>query len=154
MAGKFTFNKGFKMFRLILLGFIISIFGNHFAFGQNQKSSTSGFVIPVGTLMPYAGTTAPSGWVLAGGQEYSTTGTYAKLYAVIGLTYCTNDHGGGGACAGSIFRLPDLRGRAISGKDNMNGIAANRITSAKTIDGTVLGKAGGGQNVAGHYQRL
>jgi len=146
MDGKSIFNKGFKMFKLILLGFITCIFGNHYAFGQNQKASTQGATIPAGVMMPYAGTTAPLGWVFAAGQEYNTTGTYAKLFAAIGTTYCTNDHGAGGTCTAGVFRLPDLRGRFVGGKDNMNGIAANRVTVAKTLDGTILGKAGGNQS--------
>jgi microcystin-dependent protein len=122
---------------------------------QNQKASDKasemGMIIPSGTIMPYAGATAPAGWVFAAGQEYNTTGTYAKLFAAIGSAYCTNDHGAGGSCTTGVFRLPDLRGRFVGGRDNMNGIAANRITAAKTLDGTILGKAGGSQNVAGHY---
>jgi len=122
---------------------------------QNQKASDkaseTGMIIPAGTIMPYAGSTAPAGWVFAAGQEYNTTGTYAKLYAAIGTTYCTNDHGAGGTCTTGVFRVPDMRGRFVGGKDNMNGIAANRITSAKTLDATILGKAGGSQNIAGHY---
>jgi microcystin-dependent protein len=117
------------------------------AYGQNQKASdqgaTTGTVIPAGTVMAFAGSTAPSGWVLSYGQELSQT-TYAKLFAAIGSTYCTADHGGG--CTGGFFRVPDLRGRTLAGKDNMGGTAANRLTSAVSLDGTVLGKAGGSQN--------
>jgi microcystin-dependent protein len=125
---------------------------------QNQKASDKasemGMIIPSGTIMPYAGATAPAGWVFAAGQEYNTTGTYAKLFAAIGSAYCTNDHGGGGACTTGVFRLPDMRGRFVAGRDNMNSIAANRITAAKTLDGTILGKAGGSQNIAGHYHGM
>lgn len=118
------------------------------ASAQNQKASTqasaSGSFIPAGVIMPYAGTTAPSGWVLAYGQEVSqTSATYKNLYSAINTTYCTTEHGG--TCTGGNFRLPDLRGRSIHGKDNMGGTAASRITTAATIDGTVLGKSGGAQ---------
>ena len=42
--------------------------------------------------------------------------------------------------------MPDLRGRAIAGKDNMGGTAANRITTGGSgIDGSSLGAAGGSQ---------
>jgi microcystin-dependent protein len=126
---------------IALLGTIAVI-----AYGQNQKASdqgaASGTAIPSGTVMPFAGSSAPSGWVLSYGQELSST-TYAKLYAVLGATYCTADHGGG--CTGGFFRVPDLRGRVLAGKDNMGGTAASRITVGSTIDGTVLGKAGGAQ---------
>lgn len=129
---------------IALLGTIAVI-----AYGQNQKASdqgaASGTAIPSGTVMPFAGSSAPSGWVLSYGQELSQT-TYAKLYAVLGATYCTADHGGG--CTGGFFRVPDLRGRVLAGKDNMGGTAASRITVGSTIDGTVLGKAGGAQTQA------
>lgn len=124
--------------------------------GQTQKASDKGSelgsIIPVGVMLPYAGITAPTGWVFAYGQQVSQTGTYAKLYAAISTTYCTADHGG--TCTGGNFRLPDLRGRVVGGKDNMGGSSASRITSAKTIDGTVLGKTGGVQNIPGHYHGM
>lgn len=42
--------------------------------------------------------------------------------------------------------LPDLRGRAVIGKDDMGGTSANRITAAGCgIDGDVLGNSGGAQ---------
>jgi len=135
------------LFGVLLLAFGIGI-GPLMAQNQkaSDKASEAGMIIPAGTIMPYAGSTAPAGWVFAAGQEYNTTGTYAKLYAAIGTTYCTNDHGAGGTCTTGVFRVPDMRGRFVGGKDNMNGIAANRITAAKTLDASILGKAGGNQN--------
>jgi microcystin-dependent protein len=93
--------------------------------------------IPIGFVGDFAGSSAPSGWLLCYGQQVSTT-TYAALYAVLGTTY--------GSGAGT-FGIPDLRGRATFGQDNMGGSAANRITVAGgNFDGTVLGGIGGGQN--------
>jgi microcystin-dependent protein len=109
-------------------------------------------LVPTGTVLPYAGSTAPTGWVFAYGQEVSQTGTYANLYSVISNAYCTAEHGG--TCTSGNFRLPDMRGRSPFGKDNMGGTAANRITSAKTIDGTTLGKTGGNQNLPSHYHGI
>jgi microcystin-dependent protein len=63
------------------------------------------------------------------------------LFATVSTTYGVGD-------GSTTFNLPDLRGRAIFGKDNMGGSAANRITSAGSgVDGTVLGASGGTQNV-------
>lgn len=42
---------------------------------------------PIGTVVPFLGTTIPSGWLLCDGTQYSTTGTYKDLYNVIGTTY-------------------------------------------------------------------
>ena len=64
--------------------------------------------VPSGVIMPYAGATAPTGYLLCNGAAVSLT-TYAALYAVIGHTYAA-DPGGGN------FTLPDLRGRIPVGK--------------------------------------
>lgn len=45
---------------------------------------------PVGALMPFAGNTAPSGWLKCDGSAVSRT-TYANLFAVIGTTYGAGD---------------------------------------------------------------
>jgi microcystin-dependent protein len=96
--------------------------------------------IPVGTISPYGGVSAPANWLLCDGSVISTT-TYAALFAVISTTYNT-----GGEPAGT-FRLPDLRGRSVSGLDNMGGTAQNRITNAGSgVVGTTLGAAGGVDN--------
>lgn len=91
---------------------------------------------PAGTVNPYAGSTAPTGWLLCAGQAVSRT-TYADLFSAISTTYGSGD-------GSTTFNLPDLRGRTIAGVDNMGGSAANRITSGGSgITGTTLGAAGG-----------
>jgi len=128
----------------ILVFISIFIFVPKFLIGQDQKASDvgalSGELMPVGSVISYAGSSAPNGWLLAYGQEISQT-TYSNLYAVIGITYCTAFHGSGGGCSVGNFRLPDLRGRLVSGKDNMGGVQANRISSS--MNGTTLGISGG-----------
>ena len=89
-----------------------------------------------GMLMPYAGATAPTGWLLCYGQAISRT-TYADLFAVVGTTYGNGD-------GSTTFNLPDLRGRVVAGKDNMGGSSANRLTSA--LNGDSLGAAGGAES--------
>jgi microcystin-dependent protein len=92
-----------------------------------------------GTVLPFAGSSAPDGWLLCHGQAVSRT-TYAVLFAVIGTTYGTGD-------GSTTFNLPDLRGRVIAGKDNMGGTAASRLTNSGTgnpgINGSTLGATGG-----------
>jgi hypothetical protein len=63
---------------------------------------------PVGSIMPYAGSAAPAGWLLCNGGEYSIT-TYDPLYSVIGSTYNTST--GLSAPASGYFRVPNLLGR-------------------------------------------
>ncbi|QPB08631.1 tail protein [Burkholderia phage Mica] len=93
-----------------------------------------------GTILDFAGTTAPTGWLMCFGQAVNTA-DYPNLYAAIGTTYNV-----GGEAAGT-FRLPDARGRSTIGKDDMGGTAANRITTAggHGIAGTTLGSSGGTQ---------
>lgn len=89
---------------------------------------------PTGVILPFAGTTAPTDFLLCYGQSISTS-TYADLFAVIGYTY-------GGS--GSLFNLPDLRGRVVAGQDDMGGSSANRLTSP--LNGDTLGGAGGSES--------
>lgn len=93
---------------------------------------------PVGALMPFAGASAPAGWLLCGGQAVSRT-TYSALFAVVGTTYGAGD-------GSTTFNVPDLRGRVLAGKDDMGGTAASRLTAGGSgITGTTLGAAGGSQ---------
>lgn len=68
---------------------------------------------PVGSILPYGGTTAPNGWLLCRGQAVSRV-TYSELFAVIGTTYGIGDNS-------TTFNVPDLReattkGAGLSGK--------------------------------------
>lgn len=87
--------------------------------------------------LPWAGATAPSGWLLCYGQSLLRT-SYAALFAAIGTAY--------GAVDGTHFSLPDMRGRVPAGKDDMGGSAAGRLTSTTmTPDGVTLAAVGGAQ---------
>jgi microcystin-dependent protein len=88
--------------------------------------------------MPYAGSTAPTDWLLCYGQAISRT-TYADLFAVVSTTYGAGD-------GSTTFNLPDLRGRVVAGEDDMGGTSANRLTNQSGgVDGDVLGAAGGSE---------
>jgi microcystin-dependent protein len=73
----------------------------------------TGFVMPVGTILPYGGTTAPTGWLLCNGTAYGRTGTYADLFSVIGTAF--------GAPDANNFNVPDLRGQFLRGVNNASG---------------------------------
>jgi microcystin-dependent protein len=120
-----------------------TIGGNLSVTGTMTNNGYVGGLVPPGSLMPYAGAAAPTGWLLTYGQEVSRT-TYAGLYAVIGTTYGTGN-------GSTTFNVPDLRGRAPFGKDDMGGTAASRITNAVSgLVATTLGSTGGNQNVQSH----
>lgn len=89
-----------------------------------------------GTILPYGGSSAPSGFLFCFGQAVSRS-TYADLFAVIGTTFGAGD-------GSTTFNIPDLRGRIPAGQDDMGGTAANRLTGQPGgVDGDMLGAAGG-----------
>ena len=61
--------------------------------GGNVVGLTPGFIAP------FAGSTAPAGWLVCDGSAVSRT-TYAKLFAVIGTTYGSGD-------GNTTFNLPN-----------------------------------------------
>lgn len=91
-----------------------------------------------GMIIPFAGSSAPTGFLLCGGQAVSRN-TYATLFGIIGTTYGVGD-------GSSTFNLPDLQGRVIAGKDDMSGSSANRLTDqAGGLNGDTLGDTGGSE---------
>jgi len=95
-------------------------------------------IVPSGALMPYAGTSAPTGFLLCDGSAVSRT-TYATLFSAISTTYGSGD-------GSSTFNLPDLRGRVVAGQDDMGGASANRLTDQTGgLNGDTLGDTGGSE---------
>ena len=95
-------------------------------------------VLPAGIIFDTAATVAPTGWLFCDGSAVSRT-TYAALFAAIGTTY-------GAGNGTTTFNLPDSRGRTRAGKDDMGGVAANRLTAVGSgITGTTLGANGGSE---------
>jgi microcystin-dependent protein len=90
--------------------------------------------VPIGVIMPFAGTVVPNGYLLCDGSEVSI-GAYSQLFAVIGYTYKPV-----GLLGNNSFALPDLRGRFPLGRDNMD----NGLTIPSQSDPSILLDAGGG----------
>lgn len=86
---------------------------------------------PVGSMLDFAGSSAPSGWLVCNGSVISQT-TYASLYAVIGSTWNTGGEGAGN------FRLPDFRRRVAVGSGG----------SGTGTLGNSVGDTGGAETVA------
>ena len=76
-------------------------------------------MVPSGTVLYFAGRTAPAGWLKANGAAVSRT-AYAALFAAIGTTYGAGD-------GRTTFNLPDLRGEFIRGWDDGRGVDAGRV---------------------------
>lgn len=66
--------------------------------------------LPVGTIIPYAGSTIPSNYMKCEGQELSRI-EYDILFSAIGTTYGVGD-------GSTTFNLPNLKGRVITGIDS------------------------------------
>lgn len=95
--------------------------------------------VPVGAMMPFAGTVPPSGWLLCNGDEVDRF-TFPDLFSVVGETYGAGD-------GVTTFNLPDTTGRVLAGKED----SATRLTvGVSGIDSTLLGFAGGDENTEQH----
>lgn len=103
---------------------------------------------PVGAILPYGGSAAPSGWLLCDGSAVNRV-TYMGLFDIIGTAYGAGD-------GSTTFNLPDGRDRAFFGDGttlNRGGTGgAATIDIAHTHDVTLPGKevqSGLGQFVTG-----
>lgn len=60
--------------------------------------------MPIGSIVMWAGSTAPDGWLLCNGTPYSTSGEFKNLFNVIRMTY-------GGNKGSGTFNVPNLQSR-------------------------------------------
>lgn len=106
--------------------------------------------VPVGTILPYAGATPPSGYLLCDGSEILKN-RYSDLFDIIGSNYVPIGYTWkAGSDFALYFKLPDLRGRFPLGADNMsNGlqISSNSQSAgggtANVVTGTAAATVGG-----------
>lgn len=66
-------------------------------------------LLPTGSVIPFGGDSAPTGWLIADGAEVSRS-TYSDLFAVVGTKF-------GAGNGTTTFNVPNLKGRVIAGKD-------------------------------------
>lgn len=84
-----------------------------------DELKSSYWYVPVGLISPFGGSYAnrpPSGWLFCDGAAYSTSGSYANLFGVIGSQY--NTAGGNSDPGAGFFRVPDLRARVPMGQSS------------------------------------
>lgn len=137
---------------------------------ESGKTFTVGGVsivaMPVGMMVPYVATTAPSGWVRgngrtignasSGGTERANADT-ADLFSLLWSAYSNSilaieDSAGAASTRGADaatdyaadkrLPLPDMRGRGFFGLDDMGASAASRLGTVIT-DETTNGASGG-----------
>ncbi|QIN96920.1 tail collar domain containing protein [Synechococcus phage S-H34] len=80
--------------------------------------SSLGIGNPPGTVITFAGSTAPTGYLACSGQQVDRV-TYADLFAAVGTVFGVGD-------GTTTFNLPDLRGEFVRGWDNGRGIDSGR----------------------------
>lgn len=76
----------------------------------NSPSFNSGGLAPVGSIMQFAGSSAPTGWLLCDGAAVGRV-TYAALFGVVSTTYGVGDNS-------TTFNLPNLKGKVVVGLDS------------------------------------
>ena len=95
-------------------------------------------LMPTGTVLPFAGINAPTGYLFCDGDAISRS-TYSDLFGIIQTTYGVGDNS-------TTFNIPDLRGRVIAGQDDMGGTSADRLTGLSGgVNGDNLGATGGSE---------
>ncbi len=81
---------------------------------------------PTGSVLPYAGASAPTGWLLCNGSAVSRE-TYASLFAIISTTFGVGN-------GSTTFNIPNLAGRVPIGVGT--GTDANSAEDTFTLGGT------------------
>ncbi len=83
---------------------------------------------PIGTISAFGGTQAPTGWAMCNGASVAMSGTYEKLYAVIGKSFGATGPSGQEP---THFNLPDLQGvflRGVDGSSNRDPDKNSRVS--------------------------
>jgi microcystin-dependent protein len=78
--------------------------------GNGDISLAGGETLKVGTILPFSGSTLPTGYLFCDGSAISRT-TYAGLFDVIGTTFGAGD-------GSTTFNLPNLKGKVPVGLDS------------------------------------
>ena len=90
--------------------------------------AAGGGLVPPGTIVPYGGATAPTGYLLCNDAAISRS-TYSVLFAIISTAFGTGD-------GSTTFNVPDLRDRLPLGKGTNNG-TVGAITAAASASAVV-----------------
>jgi microcystin-dependent protein len=96
--------------------------------GPQGDQGSPGIGIVTGSIVAFAGSVAPSGWLVCNGSAVSRT-TFADLFTTIGTRWGIGD-------GTTTFNLPDLRGRFLHGGPGPDARSAGPGNRAST--GTVV----------------
>tara|TARA_B100000085_G_C18450211_1_gene474534 strand:+ start:204 stop:770 length:567 start_codon:yes stop_codon:yes gene_type:complete len=105
---------------------------------MNNSSTISTSAIPngsgvsIGSIVPFGGTAAPTGFLACDGSAISRT-TYADLFSAISTTWGTGD-------GSSTFNIPDLRNEFVRGSSS--NLSVGNAQSQSEYDRTVRFRQG------------
>lgn len=127
-----------------------SLDGTKVGTGINASNVTTGTLpssviptistVPVGTIVAFAGSTIPAGWLLCDGNTISRT-TNSALFSAIGVNW-------GGGDGSTTFHLPDLRGRFLRGRSGTSGNDPDSLSRTALYPGAGVSD----KNKVGSYQ--
>lgn len=101
--------------------------------GTSLNAAAIANPLPVGGVMQYAGTSAPTGWFICNGAAVSRT-TYADLFAVIGTLFGVGD-------GSTTFNIPDARGRVAVGVGSGSGLTTRALAATGGEENHLLSSA-------------
>lgn len=96
----------------------------------NITCQGGGVVVPIGTILDFAGVISPQHYLLCNGQAVSRT-TYAELFAIIGTSWGAGD-------GSTTFNVPNLQGRTTIGAGTNDGTSYNVANRAGSKDAIVV----------------
>lgn len=97
-----------------------------------DDNSAGGYpLVPVGTVVAFAGSSAPEGWLLCDGSAVSRT-TYANLWATLSTTYGSGD-------GSTTFNIPDAMGRTVVGAGAGSGLTSRTLSSKSGAETSTIG---------------
>lgn len=115
---------------------------------QAAISAALELLLPAGSVIAWAGSSAPAGWLLADGKSYSRT-TYARLFARISTSHGNGTSGTSGeaGCPGAdCFNVPDYRGRFL------RGVASGQTTDPDRASRSAMNTGGNSGDNVGSVQ--
>jgi microcystin-dependent protein len=95
-----------------------------------EENLMPALLMPVGVVLPYGSSSAPSGWLNCQGQELHR-GDYPDLFAVIGTTYGAGD-------GSTTFNLPNLAGRVVVGQGSGAGLTSRAMGATGGVEAHAL----------------
>ena len=85
--------------------------------------------LPAGVIIPFAGTSVPTGYLLCNGAAVSRT-DYANLFAAIGTLYGAGD-------GSTTFNLPDARDRVLQGASGKHSTGSYIAAGLPNVTGSM-----------------